>query len=190
MRSYYLTLRYENNYIAKSYSPHRFSRQFGFHQDVPVEVNLFFVYKFAEPSKSSEILKRQEKQISKRKANITSPHDKGVKAARDSYRKGNLKIRLTRGSSTCSPKKPTMQSTKGDRSRSPSELFKDGKSSKDKDRTVLQDIFDGTDSCKLIDVMDDPVTIYTATRIIEETSDIVHDVPSNSVGTPSLAHEA
>ncbi|KAL2899266.1 Guanosine-5'-triphosphate 3'-diphosphate pyrophosphatase [Bienertia sinuspersici] len=38
MRSCFLTLRYANNYIAKPYSPHRFSRQFGFYQDVSGEL--------------------------------------------------------------------------------------------------------------------------------------------------------
>ncbi|KAL2906432.1 Serine/threonine-protein phosphatase 7 long form-like protein [Bienertia sinuspersici] len=38
MRSCFLTLRYDNNCIAEPYSPHRFSRQFGFHQYVPGEL--------------------------------------------------------------------------------------------------------------------------------------------------------
>ncbi|KAL2940230.1 Myosin-2 [Bienertia sinuspersici] len=35
VRSCFLTLRYDDNCIAEPYSPHRFSRQFGFYQDIP-----------------------------------------------------------------------------------------------------------------------------------------------------------
>ncbi|XP_056683857.1 uncharacterized protein [Spinacia oleracea] len=38
MRSCFLTLRFDNNYVVEPYSPHRFGRQFGFHQDVPGEL--------------------------------------------------------------------------------------------------------------------------------------------------------
>ncbi|KAL2922546.1 DNA-directed RNA polymerase subunit beta' [Bienertia sinuspersici] len=173
---------------------------------------------FPCPPKSSED-RRSKSQ--KRKVDNNPSHNKDAKATHDSYRKGPLKIRLTRGSSTCSPKEPAIQSTKGDQSRSPNQSSKDGKSSKDKDKTIIQDIFDGIDSCgdtlsdeeqkglqgdasiadelraihngfapiaqELIDVMDDPVTIYAATIIIEETSDIIHDVPLTSMGTPSFS---
>ncbi|KAL2906870.1 NADH-ubiquinone oxidoreductase chain 5 [Bienertia sinuspersici] len=198
VRSCLLTLRYDNNCIAEPYSPHRFSRQFGFYQDVPgklkpppekvtrqylyslfqtsvrfgthfsfvipargLKMNLRVTDSYTSwwksiyslsinslnlpsPPKSSE---GRRSKSQKRKADNTPPHDKDAKATRDSYRKGPLKIRLTRGSSTYSPKEPAMQSTKGDQSRSPSQSYKDGRSSKDKDRTVLQDMFDGTDSC-------------------------------------------
>ncbi|KNA04129.1 hypothetical protein SOVF_202510, partial [Spinacia oleracea] len=40
MRSCFLTLRFDNNYVVEPYSPHRFSRQFGFHQDVPGELEI------------------------------------------------------------------------------------------------------------------------------------------------------
>ncbi|KAL2896220.1 Protein SOGA1 [Bienertia sinuspersici] len=112
------------------------------------------------PLKSSEGSKSQ-----KRKVDITSSHHKDVKATRDSYGKSHLKIRLTRGSSTCSPKEPAVQSTKDEEQ-------------KMSFAPVCQE---------LIDVMDDPMTICAATCIIEETSDIVHDVPSTSVGTPSFS---
>nr|XP_016483859.1 PREDICTED: uncharacterized protein LOC107804474 [Nicotiana tabacum]XP_016483861.1 PREDICTED: uncharacterized protein LOC107804474 [Nicotiana tabacum] len=35
LRSSYLTLRHDDTFIVESYSPHRFSRQFGFCQDIP-----------------------------------------------------------------------------------------------------------------------------------------------------------
>ncbi|KAL2925903.1 Neurobeachin-like protein 2 [Bienertia sinuspersici] len=38
MRSCFLTLRHDNNCIVEPYSPHRFSRQFGFYQDVAGEL--------------------------------------------------------------------------------------------------------------------------------------------------------
>ncbi|KAL2921539.1 Autophagy protein 16, partial [Bienertia sinuspersici] len=113
-------------------------------------VNLAFIKMFLANGsllRRRSLDKGRRSKSQKRKANNTPPHDKDAKATRDSYRKGPLKMRLTRGASTCSPKEPAMESTKGDRSRSPSQSFKDGKPSKDKDRTVLQDIFDGTDSC-------------------------------------------
>ncbi|KAL2925185.1 Pentafunctional AROM polypeptide [Bienertia sinuspersici] len=198
VRSCFLTLRYDNNCIAEPYSPHGFSRQFGFYQDIPgklkpppEKVTRQFLYSqfqtsvqlgtyssfviparglkmnlratdnytswwksiysssmnslnLQNPSESSE---GRRSKSQKRKADNTPPHDKDAKVTRDSYRKGPLKIRLTCGSSTCSPKEPAMRGRKVDRSRSPSRSSKDGKSSKDKDRTVLQDIFDGTDSC-------------------------------------------
>ena len=34
IRSRYLSLRCKDQYIVESYSPHRFSRRFGFHQDI------------------------------------------------------------------------------------------------------------------------------------------------------------
>ncbi|KAL2904201.1 Ras and EF-hand domain-containing protein [Bienertia sinuspersici] len=135
----------------------------------------------------------------KRKAHNTLQHVKDAKATHDSYKNDPLKIRLTRGSSTCSPNEPAIQSRKGDQSRSTSQSSKDGKSSKDKDRTGLQGDASIVDELRaihngfapiaqeLIDVMDDPVTIYEATHIIEETSEIVYGVPWISMGTPSFS---
>ncbi|KAL2931549.1 Hexon-interlacing protein [Bienertia sinuspersici] len=38
IRSCYLTLRYDDEYVVEPYSPHRFSRQFGFCQNIPGEL--------------------------------------------------------------------------------------------------------------------------------------------------------
>ena len=38
LRSGYLSLRCEDQHIVETYSPHRFSRRFGFHQDIPSDL--------------------------------------------------------------------------------------------------------------------------------------------------------
>ncbi|KAL2924707.1 Methylthioribose-1-phosphate isomerase [Bienertia sinuspersici] len=126
------------------------------------------------PTKSSEdrISKSQ-----KRKVEITPSYNKGVKAARDSYEKSNLKVRITHSSSTGSLKEPSTQNTKGGQSRSPSQSSKDGKPSKDQDRTVLEDIFNGFDS------FDETLS----DEELREMSDIIHDIPMIPVGTPSFS---
>ncbi|KAL2932553.1 EH domain-containing and endocytosis protein 1, partial [Bienertia sinuspersici] len=201
VRSCFLTLRYENNCIAEPYSPHRFSRQFGFYQDIPGKLK-------PPPEKVTRQYLYSLFQTSVQLGTYSSfvIPARGLK----------MNLRVTDSYTSC-PKEPAMRGTKGDRSRSPSRSSKDGKSSKDKDRTVLQDIFDGTDSCgetlsdeeqkanfdiaaelnacnnsfgaideDLLAAASDPIVLYAASTIIARNSEVVHDAPPIQTAAPSF----
>ncbi|KAL2926936.1 TD and POZ domain-containing protein 5 [Bienertia sinuspersici] len=177
VRSCFLTLRYENNCIAEPYSPHRFSRQFGFYQDIPGKLK-------PPPEK-----KEGEANLKRGKLTNTPPHDKDAKATCDSYRlvvpKNQLcEVRkvIDRDLLVAHPRMESPLKTKIELCFKTSlmELTHATKLYQMKNKSF------GAIDEDLLAAASDPIVLYAASTIIARNSEVVHDAPPIQTAAPSF----